>query len=189
MPWDARQQLSSYLLLRRTFGLVEGLGRSLFAQATDFVTTVKEAVQYEVQELRATHQEQQAIKQAQKLALVAGQAQQFNYLDTQIASMQRDSGTYCDEPEDAADFEAWLGGFDLEGAKAEVEKITRLAFPFFSFPCRFPPGWVCVSGTWSPVVSQPPLRPGGGTAHGCSRPLSRAVKTPSWPSCSRGSFR
>lgn len=39
--------------------------------------------------------------------------------------MQRDSSTYCDEPEDAADYAAWCITFDLAAAKPEVEKLSR----------------------------------------------------------------
>jgi hypothetical protein len=38
--------------------------------------------------------------------------------------MQRDSSTYCDEPEDPQDFAAWAGNFDMEAVKPEIERIT-----------------------------------------------------------------
>lgn len=37
--------------------------------------------------------------------------------------MQRDSSTYCDEPEDGEDFEAWLAGFDLAARRPDVERL------------------------------------------------------------------
>ena len=37
--------------------------------------------------------------------------------------MQRDSGTYCDEPEDVADFEAWLAQFDLVARKPDIDRL------------------------------------------------------------------
>ena len=39
--------------------------------------------------------------------------------------MQRDSGTYCDEPEDEDDFEAWKTTFSLEAAAGEAGKLLR----------------------------------------------------------------
>ena len=38
--------------------------------------------------------------------------------------MQRNSGTYCDEPEDAADYAAWLAGFDLAARKKDIDEIA-----------------------------------------------------------------
>ena len=38
--------------------------------------------------------------------------------------MQRNSGTYCDEPEDAGDYAAWLADFDLAARKADIDEIT-----------------------------------------------------------------
>ena len=32
----------------------------------------------------------------------------YSRLDSEVAAMQRNSATYCDEPADAAEFEAWL---------------------------------------------------------------------------------
>lgn len=37
--------------------------------------------------------------------------------------MQRDSSTYCDEPEDGEAFEAWLAGFDLAGRRPDIERL------------------------------------------------------------------
>jgi hypothetical protein len=37
--------------------------------------------------------------------------------------MQRDSSTYCDEPEDAEEYARWKAGFSLEGVKADIARI------------------------------------------------------------------
>ena len=39
--------------------------------------------------------------------------------------MQRNSSTYCDEPEDRADYEAWLAGFDLGAKTGDIDEIVR----------------------------------------------------------------
>lgn len=38
--------------------------------------------------------------------------------------MQRDSSTYCDEPEDQEDYGRWRATFSLAAAKPEIERIT-----------------------------------------------------------------
>ena len=41
----------------------------------------------------------------------------------QVAAMQRDSGTYCDEPADAAAFAEWLAGFTLDEHADDVAAV------------------------------------------------------------------
>jgi hypothetical protein len=42
----------------------------------------------------------------------------------QVAAMQRDSSTYCDEPEDAAEYAAWRSSsFSMDKVQPEVDKI------------------------------------------------------------------
>jgi hypothetical protein len=43
--------------------------------------------------------------------------------EADVAAMQRDSSTYCDEPEDCEEFEAWLAGFDLAARKPDVDRL------------------------------------------------------------------
>ena len=53
----------------------------------------------------------------------------YSRLDADISSMQRDSATYCNEPADTADYQAWRSNFDLASYKPAVEKlITDNAF-------------------------------------------------------------
>ncbi|KAH7622196.1 putative BSD domain-containing protein 1 [Nannochloris sp. 'desiccata'] len=47
----------------------------------------------------------------------------FSRFDADVASMQRDSSTYCDEPDDNEDFETWVAVFDLPSRKPDIAKI------------------------------------------------------------------
>lgn len=38
--------------------------------------------------------------------------------------MQRDSSTYCEEPEDEEDFANWKSTFDLVGRKGAIDELT-----------------------------------------------------------------
>lgn len=40
--------------------------------------------------------------------------------------MQRDSCTYCDEPEDVEDFDAWSRSFSLEARAEDIAEILRV---------------------------------------------------------------
>lgn len=54
----------------------------------------------------------------------AAAGQRYSRLDSEVSAMQRNSATYCDEPQDTADYQAWLQGFDLGSRKGEIEAIT-----------------------------------------------------------------
>ena len=47
----------------------------------------------------------------------------YSRLEADISSMQRDSATYCDEPADTADFQAWGSTFDLASFKPAVQDL------------------------------------------------------------------
>lgn len=47
----------------------------------------------------------------------------FSRFETDVTSMQRDSSTYCDEPEDVDHFSEWQASFDLEAAKPEIARL------------------------------------------------------------------
>lgn len=42
----------------------------------------------------------------------------------QVSAMQRDSSTYCDEPEDTEDYASWCSSFDIAAKKGDIAKIT-----------------------------------------------------------------
>ena len=48
-------------------------------------------------------------------------------LEQRVAAMQRDSATYCDEPEDLAGFERWTSGFDADSPAVvtEIESVLE----------------------------------------------------------------
>lgn len=39
--------------------------------------------------------------------------------------MQRDSSTYCDEPEDEEDFQSWSSSFDIIKQKRVINELVR----------------------------------------------------------------
>lgn len=49
----------------------------------------------------------------------------YSRYETQIRAMQLDSNTYCQEPEDIEDFEAWKSEFGLDERKEEIEVLCR----------------------------------------------------------------
>ncbi|GBG74532.1 hypothetical protein CBR_g18942 [Chara braunii] len=43
----------------------------------------------------------------------------------QVSGMQRDSGTYCDEPDDAEDYSAWKSTFRLVDKKGDIDALLK----------------------------------------------------------------
>ena len=49
----------------------------------------------------------------------------YSRLEADISTMQRDSATYCEEPTDNADYQAWRAQFDMASYKPAVEALTQ----------------------------------------------------------------
>jgi hypothetical protein len=79
--------------------------------------------------------------------------------------MQRDSSTYCDEPEEREEYGVWKASFRLEGASGEIDKITR-ENPFMAeLQSRIVPLIVEHDDFWHRyfyrcAASRPPVQPG-----------------------------
>lgn len=43
--------------------------------------------------------------------------------EADVSAMQRDSSTYCDEPEDEEDYAAWLDTFDLAARRPDIDAL------------------------------------------------------------------
>eukprot|EP00775_Hariotina_reticulata_P011922 gene11922-12066_t len=47
----------------------------------------------------------------------------YSRFEAEVAAMQRDSATYCDEPEDIEEYGTWRGSWSMEQAQADIDKI------------------------------------------------------------------
>lgn len=47
----------------------------------------------------------------------------FNRLEMQISAMQRDSGTYCDDPDDSDGFASFCSSFDAQARAEDIEAL------------------------------------------------------------------
>lgn len=57
------------------------------------------------------------------LSARGGGAAKYSRLEAEVAAMQRDSGTYCDEPADTADYQEWL-----KVIKPQIARVWDLVF-------------------------------------------------------------
>ncbi|GMH41568.1 hypothetical protein BSKO_09478 [Bryopsis sp. KO-2023] len=49
----------------------------------------------------------------------------YSRFESEVSAMQRDSGTYCDEPENEEEFAEWKDEFDLVGQKSDIEELIK----------------------------------------------------------------
>jgi hypothetical protein len=71
---------------------------------------VSEAVQMEMEDKKQRKTRERKPRVARDPTASIGANGKYSRYDSQVAAMQRDSGTYCDEPADAAAFAEWLAG-------------------------------------------------------------------------------
>ena len=93
------------------------LSQRLVQSSTELFDQINTAVQAELA------QQEGGGRGGGRAAAGAGGAR-YSRLDADVAAMQRDSGTYCDEPEDADDFAAWHETFDLASRKRDVDNLV-----------------------------------------------------------------
>lgn len=74
-----------------------------------------------VEELSASDKAKSRMKRQGSRPLSKGK---YSRLEADISSMQRDSATYCDEPADTSDYQAWRTKFDLASYKPAVDELT-----------------------------------------------------------------
>ena len=88
--------------------------------AHPFVWQVKDAL---VDELSARDKTKAGAKQVPSKLPKA--SSKYSRLEADISSMQRDSATYCEEPADSEDYQAWRARFDLSSYRPAVEALTQ----------------------------------------------------------------
>ncbi len=104
-----------------------------------------------------------------------GAGARYSRLEAEVSAMQRNSGTYCDEPEDGRDYAAWLAGFDLAARRGEIEAITSGNAFMAELQARIVPLIVQYDVFWTRYFYQcappqpPPQRP-------CPSPFVRTQK-------------
>ena len=109
--------LCKQLNIVRKFLLMMGVCACLVLHVTKLMQ-VRDTV---VEELSASDKAKSRMKRQGSRPLSKGK---YSRLEADISSMQRDSATYCDEPADTADYQAWRSKFDLASYKPAVDDLT-----------------------------------------------------------------
>ncbi|KAL2611697.1 hypothetical protein R1flu_023389 [Riccia fluitans] len=103
---------------------LEDFGGSIWRGTTELLASVKEAVQKVDEESAANSK---AKGNLVRETSTPGPTTNWKYsrYEAQVNAMQRDSSTYCDEPEDEEDYTAWRSAFKLADKKGDIEAITK----------------------------------------------------------------
>lgn len=103
---------------------LEDIGKTVYSSTRLFFGQIKQAVEDDLRsdpdrgELQPPPEPKEGVESSSRTAA----EEEF---EQRVEAMQRDSATYCDEPEDEEDFQEWLKTFNLEERKGEVEDILR----------------------------------------------------------------
>eukprot|EP00898_Chlorokybus_atmophyticus_P001742 jgi/Chlat1/2569/Chrsp175S02414 len=98
---------------------LETFGSSVFRGTTEIFQQVREAVAMET-EFKA--KKTRPARPDRPVYAVSGK---YSRMHAEVSAMQRDSSTYCDEPEDAADYAAWKEAFRMEDKQADIEGVLK----------------------------------------------------------------
>ena len=105
---------------------------------------VQEAIHHELDGVEA-HLSRPASQGMSKVAAkgrAGGVGPKYRRLDAEISAMQRNSSTYCDQPQDAADFASWL---QVRYVHMSISLASRVAWP------QELPGWPSILSRQSSV--------------------------------------
>jgi hypothetical protein len=116
--------------LQQASASLSQMGHRVVANTSDMFDHFSNAIQAEMnavqdRDLNTSYNGSGIGASASSRSLHRGGAEstKFSRFDADVAAMQRDSSTYCDEPDDTEDFETWNTTFDLQGAKPDIAKI------------------------------------------------------------------
>ncbi|UPQ98190.1 BSD domain-containing protein [Chloropicon primus] len=106
---------------------IESFGKSIIGGTSELLSQMKETVQQEMQAASIKHKQTQQEMKLKKSGAGKGseESKKEKRYNEKVSAMQRDSSTYCDEPEDFLYFETWGSHFDLKDYKAQVEETLK----------------------------------------------------------------
>lgn len=102
------------------------LGQQLVTNTTELFEQVSTVIHHEVSAVQtATATSFKRMTTSSTAKDIPRSKDQFNRLDADIAALQRDSSTYCEDPDDQEDFKAWKTTFDVDSSKvSHINKIV-----------------------------------------------------------------
>ncbi|KAJ9523234.1 hypothetical protein QJQ45_024023 [Haematococcus lacustris] len=115
--------------LHQVGGSLKEFGHTLLVGTKELIEQVRDAVETEIAVAakdgkRAARSKNTSSAAATAAKLSAGGSRgKYSRLQAEIAAMQRDSATYCEEPADTADFAAWQTGFSVQAVQQDIDRL------------------------------------------------------------------
>jgi len=114
--------------VRRGFSAVGSqlatFSKSVVTGISEISTQVQEAVQMEMETKKQKKVRERKPRAARDTTSVGTNGKYSRY-ESQVSAMQRDSGTYCDEPTDLEDFAKWQETFDFQKHESAIEEVLK----------------------------------------------------------------
>eukprot|EP00271_Cylindrocystis_brebissonii_P015773 TRINITY_DN38786_c0_g1_i1.p1 TRINITY_DN38786_c0_g1~~TRINITY_DN38786_c0_g1_i1.p1 ORF type:complete len:695 (-),score=202.35 TRINITY_DN38786_c0_g1_i1:743-2827(-) len=101
---------------------IEEFGSSFWRGTKEIFVQVREAVALVEEEAALSANKAKRQDSAYSASMQRGKYSRYEAL---VSAMQRDSGTYCDEPEEGEDYAAWKAQFNLEEKKPDIDAILK----------------------------------------------------------------
>lgn len=108
--------------------VIDEFGSSVWRGTTDILAEGKELISKLDEENANNNNNEQGFGRGESSSSAYSNVSfqgKYSRYETQIRAMQLDSNTYCQEPEDIEDFEAWKSEFGLDERKEEIEVLCR----------------------------------------------------------------
>eukprot|EP00884_Botryococcus_braunii_P018124 jgi/Botrbrau1/4996/Bobra.0396s0022.1 len=109
--------------LQQVGNKLRGFGASFLTNTASLFEQVQEAIAQEIEGIDG-HINRSSRPANRSANRQSASTAKYSRLDADISAMQRNSSTYCDEPEDTTDYTAWLVTFDLSSKRNDIEQLT-----------------------------------------------------------------
>uniref|UniRef100_A0A0D6R2W4 BSD domain-containing protein n=1 Tax=Araucaria cunninghamii TaxID=56994 RepID=A0A0D6R2W4_ARACU len=123
---------------------IDELGSSVWRGTQEILAEGKELIQKLDEENAATNDQAESSVVYSNVGV-----HKYSRFEAQVRAMQLDSNTYCREPEDFEDFEAWKAGFRLEERAEEIEVICSENGFMEEIKSRLVPNFVDYETFWT----------------------------------------
>ncbi|CAM6125483.1 unnamed protein product [Calypogeia fissa] len=101
---------------------LEEFGGSLWRGTSELIASAKEAIHKVDEETAASSKAKGSMSRELSSSHPSWK---YSRYEAQVNAMQRDSSTYCDEPEDEEDYSVWRSTFNLSEKKADIEVLLK----------------------------------------------------------------
>eukprot|EP00475_Leptophrys_vorax_P006811 TRINITY_DN14257_c0_g2_i2.p1 TRINITY_DN14257_c0_g2~~TRINITY_DN14257_c0_g2_i2.p1 ORF type:complete len:576 (-),score=113.32 TRINITY_DN14257_c0_g2_i2:270-1997(-) len=104
---------------------LEEFGSSIWKGTSEILAQVQEAVALVEEEVAANAAGRPRGPPAPSFSAASISRGKYSRYEALVSAMQRDSSTYCDEPEDSEEFSKWQETFDLKNKEADIEAVLK----------------------------------------------------------------